>query len=84
MYLPSSSCGVEADRNQSHPSWQNKIVYGTIDPGRPPQLLGEVLILVQIMGIVHYLFIAGQEYKMPIWPWPEKNTECLFVPLQRI
>ena len=34
---------------------------GPTDHGRPPKLLGEVLILVQILGIIHYLFIAGQE-----------------------
>ena len=49
------------------------VVYGTTDPGGSPQLLlGEVLILVQIMGIIHYLFIAGQEDEKDYHPVAQK------------
>ena len=74
MYSPSSSRGVEAADNQSHTSWQNNRSYGATDPGRPPQLLGEILILVQIMGIIHYLFIAGQEDENAYLPVAHKNA----------
>ena len=46
----------------------------TTDSGRSPQLLGEVLILVQIMGIIHYLFITGQEDEDDYLPVTPKNT----------
>ena len=53
--------------------WQSKPNFLT-DPGRPPQLLGEILILVQIMGIIHYLFIAGQEDENAFVPVAHKNA----------
>ena len=52
----------------------DKTIYGATDPVRPPQLLGEILILVQIMGIIHYLFIAGQEDENAYLPVAHKNA----------
>ena len=61
MYSPSSSRGVEAADNQSYTSWQNNRSYmGPLTLVDLPSYW-EILILVQIMGIIHYLFIAGQE-----------------------
>ena len=61
---------------QSKPPFLTKqyVVYGTTDPGRSPQLLGEVLILVQIMGIIHYIFIAGHEDENDYLPLTRKNA----------
>ena len=61
---------------QSKPPFLTKqyVVYGATDHGRPPQLLGEILILVQILGIIHYLFIAGQEEEDDYLPMTRKNA----------
>ena len=44
---------------------------GPLTPVDSPVSGSEVLILVEIMGIIHYLFIPGQEcenaYPMNIW-----------------
>ena len=75
MYSPSSSSGVEADGNQIHPSSQNNMSYmGPLTPAGVSQLLEEIPILVQIMGIIHYLFTLVKTVKMLIFPWPTKMT----------
>ena len=43
---------------------------------RTTQLLGEVLILVQIMGIIHISFLLVNNVKLLIFPMPDKNAEC--------
>ena len=61
---------------QSKPHFltKQKVIYGATDSGRPPQVLGDILILVQIMGFIHYLFIAGQEDENAYVPVAHKNA----------
>ena len=62
---------MEAAGNLSHPSWQNNM-----GPLTLVDTLGEIIVPVQIMGIIHYLFIADQECENAYLSLARKNDKC--------
>ena len=87
MHSPSSLCGVEADRNQSHPSWQdNRSYMGPLTPVDLPSFWERFQFWSKSWESSIISLSLVENVKLLIFPWPYKmlnDTSCEYMDSER-